>query len=147
MSVKITPATKGSCGKPTWCNSIQYCTDINVATNYQWNNLSSCLNRSNTWNCVKMHTEWLAFESPCWTQTHQETVTLEFNVLMWGVYVILPKKLWNQVLQEIHSSYPGVSRMKHTTKNYILHIGKVWLEEHLVDLLFSSIWLKNLANE
>ena len=38
---------------------------------------------------------------------------------MWGIRVIVPKKLQNQVLQEIHSSHPGVARMKVIARSYI----------------------------
>ena len=41
---------------------------------------------------------------------------MEQNILMWG---IRPKKLQNQVLQEIHSSHPDVARMKAIARSYI----------------------------
>ena len=54
---------------------------------------------------------------PYWTR--REALTIEQNVLMWGIRVIVPKKLQNQVLQEIHNSHPGVTRMKVTARSYI----------------------------
>ena len=54
---------------------------------------------------------------PFWTR--RESLTVEQNVLIWGIRVIVPKNLQNQVLQEIHSSHPGVARMKLTARSYI----------------------------
>ena len=54
---------------------------------------------------------------PYWTR--HEALTAEQNVLMWGIRVIVPKRLQNQVLQEIHTSHPGVARMKAIARSYI----------------------------
>ena len=54
---------------------------------------------------------------PYWTR--HEALTVEQNVLMWGIRVIVPKRLQNQVLQEIHTSHPGVARMKAIARSYI----------------------------
>ena len=51
--------------------------------------------------------------------TCQESLTVEQNILIWGIRVIVPKNLQNQVLQEIHSSLSGVARMKLTFRSYI----------------------------
>ena len=52
-----------------------------------------------------------------WTQ--HEAMTVQQNVLMWGIRVIVSKKLQSQVLQEIHCSHPGIARMKVIARSYI----------------------------
>ena len=47
---------------------------------------------------------------PYWAQ--REALTVEQNVLMWGIRVIVLKNLQNQVVQELHGSHPGIARMK-----------------------------------
>jgi len=54
---------------------------------------------------------------PYWTR--RQALTVEQNVLLWGIRVIVPKKLQSQVLQEIHSSHPGVARMKLVARSYV----------------------------
>ena len=54
---------------------------------------------------------------PYWER--HNALTVEQNVLMWGIRVIVPKNLQGRVLQEIHSSHPGVARMKLTARSYI----------------------------
>ena len=46
---------------------------------------------------------------PYWAR--REALTVEQNILMWGIRVIVPKALQNQVVQELHRSHPGVARM------------------------------------
>ena len=38
--------------------------------------------------------------------------TVKANCLLWGRKVIVPEKLQNKVLEELHTAYPGVVRMK-----------------------------------
>ena len=39
---------------------------------------------------------------------------------MWGIRVIIPRKLQNQVLEELHRGYPGIVRMKSIARSYTL---------------------------
>ena len=54
---------------------------------------------------------------PYWAR--RDALTVEQNVLMWGIRVIVPKSLQNQVVQELHESHPGVARMKLIARSYI----------------------------
>ena len=66
-----------------------------------------------------------------WTATHtlppefQPFVTRELELsiqndcLLWGSRVIVPPKLRDRVLQELHKSHPGSSRMKSLAHQYI----------------------------
>jgi len=42
---------------------------------------------------------------PYWAR--RDALTVEQNVLMWGIRVIVPKSLQNQVVQELHESHPA----------------------------------------
>ena len=52
-----------------------------------------------------------------WAQ--REALTVEQNVLMWGIRVIVLKNLQNQVVQELHGSHPGIARMKLIGRSYV----------------------------
>ena len=47
----------------------------------------------------------------------------EFNVqdncLLWGGRVVVPRKLRDKVLHELHVTHPGISQMKSLTHQYI----------------------------
>ena len=45
----------------------------------------------------------------------QQKLTVEAGCLLWGVRVIVPKKLRAAVLEELHTSHPGIVRMKSLT--------------------------------
>ena len=41
------------------------------------------------------------------------------NVLMWGIRVIVPNKLQDKVIYELHREHPGVVRMKSVARSYV----------------------------
>ena len=45
-------------------------------------------------------------------------LTIEAGCLLWGIRVVIPKHLQRVVLQELHLSHPGVSRMKSIARSY-----------------------------
>lgn len=45
-------------------------------------------------------------------------LSVEGNCLLWGVRVIVPKKLQDSVLEELHQSHPGIVRMKSVARSY-----------------------------
>ena len=49
------------------------------------------------------------------------------NCLLWGSRVIVPPKLRDRVLQELHNSHPGSSRMKSLARQYIWWPG-AWIK-------------------
>ena len=54
---------------------------------------------------------------PFWTR--RDELTVEQGCLLWGMRVIVPHKLQNQVLKELHSSHPGIVRMKSIARSYV----------------------------
>ena len=65
-----------------------------------------------------------------WPRTQQSTealkpfrqrsqeLTVEGGCLLWGMRVVIPKKLQGQILQELHRDHPGASRMKSSARSY-----------------------------
>ena len=51
--------------------------------------------------------------------THCNELTLEGGGAIWGVLVILPKKLQETVLQELHQGHPGFIWMKSIARSYV----------------------------
>eukprot|EP00731_Ephydatia_muelleri_P011873 Em0006g767a len=47
---------------------------------------------------------------PYWIR--RDEITIESGCLLWGVRVLVPKKLQGRVLEELHKGHPGASRMK-----------------------------------
>ena len=43
---------------------------------------------------------------------HRDELTVQGNVLMWGIRVIVPNKSQDKVIYELHREHPGVVRMK-----------------------------------
>ena len=46
-------------------------------------------------------------------------MTLEANCLMWGIRAIIPAKLQQRVLSELHIDHPGISKMKSLARSYV----------------------------
>ena len=73
-----------------------------------------------------------------------ETVSIlkpvQGDVLLWGVRVVVPEKLQGDVLQELHSNHPGVTRMKSVARSY-----DWWpnIDRHIEDLVTSCIYYNN----
>lgn len=51
---------------------------------------------------------------------HKEELSIEAGCLLRGMWVVIPQKLREQVLLELHSSHPGIVRMKGIAQ------GRVW---------------------
>ena len=69
-----------------------------------------------------LHPKWLTSKFPAELKSYwacHGALTVEQNVLMWGIRIIVPKNLQGRVLQEIHGSHPGVARMKLIARSYI----------------------------
>ena len=54
---------------------------------------------------------------PYWNRRSE--LSLEDGCLLWGVRVIVPRKLQERVLQEVHLSHPGIVRMKSLARSYV----------------------------
>eukprot|EP00731_Ephydatia_muelleri_P002173 Em0001g2173a len=52
-----------------------------------------------------------------WTRRNE--LTVEGDCLMWGIRVVVPAKLQEHVLQELHKEHPGASRMKALARSYL----------------------------
>ena len=49
----------------------------------------------------------------------REQLTLEDDCVMWGVRVLVPKKLQQRVLEELHHSHLGIARSKALARSYV----------------------------
>ena len=54
---------------------------------------------------------------PYWTRRNE--LTVEGDCLMWGIRVVVPAKLQEHVLQELHKEHPEASRMKALARSYL----------------------------
>ena len=72
---------------------------------------------------VLMYTKqgWLAQITdslkPFWHRRHE--LTLEDDCIMWGTRVIVPHKLQEKVLQELHEVHFGIARTKAIARSYV----------------------------
>ena len=46
-------------------------------------------------------------------------MSIEEGCLFWGMRVIIPTKLQNRLLKELHNEHPGISRMKSIARSYM----------------------------
>ena len=49
----------------------------------------------------------------------RDELSLENQCVLWGIRVIVPKRLQNQVLEELHRSHVGIARMKALARSYV----------------------------
>ena len=49
----------------------------------------------------------------------RDELTLEQGCLLWGVRVVVPAALQGKVLQELHETHPGMTRMKSIARSYV----------------------------
>ena len=45
-------------------------------------------------------------------------MSIEDNCLLWGIRVILPEKLRERVIKELHNTHPGIVRKKAVARSY-----------------------------
>nr|XP_006817281.1 PREDICTED: uncharacterized protein K02A2.6-like [Saccoglossus kowalevskii] len=50
---------------------------------------------------------------------HKDEITIYQGCLMWGLRVIIPNKLHNYVLEELHSGHQGIVKMKALARSYV----------------------------
>ena len=51
--------------------------------------------------------------------THRNELTVEGECIMFGIRVVVPPKLQKMVLQELHSTHPGIQRMKSIGRSHV----------------------------
>ena len=54
---------------------------------------------------------------PYWNRRHE--LTIEQGCILWGICVIVPRSLQDQVLRELHQSHPGIVLMKAVVRSYV----------------------------
>ena len=75
----------------------------------------------------------------------RDELTLQGNVLMWGIRVIVPNKLQDKVLSELHREHPGVVRMKSIARSYVWWPGLDQTIESVVKACSQCQVVKNTA--
>ena len=55
--------------------------------------------------------------TPYWAVRNE--LTLEGDCILRGIRVVVPPKLHQEVLQELHSSHPGIQRMKLLARSHV----------------------------
>ena len=78
---------------------------------------------------------------PYWTKRLE--LTVEEGCLLWGIRVIIPPTLQDKVLEELHTSHPGISRMKAIARSYTWWPG---LDKEIEDLVKSCPACSSLRN-
>ena len=53
---------------------------------------------------------------PYWHRRYK--LTIEQDTILWGMQVVVPSKLREQVLQELHQGHQGIARMKSLARSY-----------------------------
>ncbi len=54
---------------------------------------------------------------PFWTR--QAELTLEEDCVLWGMRVIIPQKLQKRMLDKLHQSHVGITRLKSIARSYV----------------------------
>ena len=54
---------------------------------------------------------------PFWRR--RDELTLEDDCILWGMRVVIPKKLQSQVLTELHQGHPGIVKMKVVARTHV----------------------------
>ena len=54
---------------------------------------------------------------PYWTKWDQ--LTIENNILLWGMKVVVPVSPRSKVLEELHEGHPGMNRMKQLARSHV----------------------------
>ena len=49
----------------------------------------------------------------------RQELAIEDGCLMWGIRVVIPKKLREAILQQLHQDHPGISRMKAVARSHV----------------------------
>ena len=52
-------------------------------------------------------------------KSKRNELTTQQGCILWGTRVVVPSSLEEKVLQELHDSHPGISRMKALARSYI----------------------------
>ena len=68
--------------------------------------------------------------------SRREEIGIQSGCLMWGIRVILPKSLQQQVLQALHENHHGITRMKSVARSYVWWNG---MDKDIEDLAKSCI--------
>ena len=76
----------------------------------------------------------------------RDELTVQGNVLMWGIRVIVPNKLQDKVISELHREHPGVVRMKSTARSYVWWPGLDQAIERVVKACSQCQVVKNTAS-
>ena len=68
--------------------------------------------------------------------SRRQELSVEDECLLWGIRVIIPKKLQQHVLQELHRDHPGMTRMKCLARSFLWWPG---LDKDIENLVKSCL--------
>ena len=69
--------------------------------------------------------------------TRRNELSVENNCLLWGLRVIIPKKLQGKVLNELHEGHIGIVKMKNLSRSYVWWPGLDSDIEHIAKQCYS----------
>ena len=73
----------------------------------------------------------------------QHELTVEARCLLWGIKVVIPEKYRELVLEELHSSHPGIVRMKSLAR---LHEWWPSVDSQIEDIVSSCVACQGMRN-
>ena len=76
--------------------------------------------------------------------TCRHELSVEAGCLMWGMKVIVPTKLQNRVLAELHTSHPGIVKMKSLARKHVWWPG---IDREIEDLVRGCPSWQSLQNK
>ena len=71
-------------------------------------------------------------------------LTVEANCLLWGRKVIIPEKLQDKVLEELHTAHPGVVRMKSIAR---IHVWWPGIDKKIEEVVKSCLPCQSIRNK
>ena len=74
----------------------------------------------------------------------RSALTIEDGVILWGLRVILPEQLRNEVLKELRQNHPGISRMKSLST---IHIRFPNMDHEIENIVKSCQSCEKVSNE
>ena len=97
------------------------------------------------YDSVLHHWSWCPRENPLYSYyCRKDELSLEDGCILWGMRVIIPSALQDQLLHELHNMHPGIVRMKAIARSYLWWPGLDADIESLVQSCLQCSKVKNM---